>query len=152
MFRDFGPHFGNNTWNDNNFMHTLWMSAMAEPLATLLSLLILFLFLQKLKKGTVAVDYVWLGLLTGFSMMVRMSNVTIAVTVFSAILLYEWGGKYRKLLYYSLSALIGFIPQFLFNFYFYGSPISFGYQKEYYTDWVAAGTVVSANTHAFSAV
>jgi len=141
IFRNFGPNFGNHTWNDNNFINALWQSAMAEPAATFMSLLILFLFVMKLKNETTPANYAWLGILTAFSMMVRMSNITIAVIIFLAIFLYEWDKKYKKLFYYCFSALVGFIPQFLFNFYFYGSPFSFGYQKEYYTDWIAAGTV-----------
>ncbi len=143
IFRNFGPDFVNHTWNDNNFVHTLWMSAMAEPLATFMSILTLFLFLfiLRLKKGASPAHYAWLGPLVSFAMMVRMSNITVGAVIFLAIFLYEAADKYKKLFYFSVSALIGFIPQFLFNFYFYGSPLSFGYQREYYTDWIAAGTV-----------
>ena len=141
IFRGFGPNFGNHTWNDNNFINTLWQSAMPDPMAMFLSLLLLFLFIRKLKKETLPIDYALFGILTGFSMMVRMSNITVAAIIFLAILLYEWDKRYKKLFYYCLSVFIGFIPQFLFNFYFYGSPFLFGYQEEYYTDWVAAGTV-----------
>ena len=73
--------------------------------------------------------------------MIRVSNAVIILAAAFVIFLYELSKKYKKLFFYGLFAVLGFLPQFIYNFVFFGSPISFGYQKEYYTSWVAAGAV-----------
>lgn len=140
VFRDYGPQFATGAWNDTNFMHMNWLSVMADQPATFFALLILFLIIISVKKEFGLVFYSLLGFLAGYSAMIRITNIVVFGAAALIILLCVKKKKYLKLFFYGLFSILGFLPQFLYNFYFFGSPLSFGYQKEYYTDWYAAGS------------
>lgn len=136
VFRNYGPQFKTGAWNDVNFMHINWLAAMADQPATFLAGLILLLLLLAERKKFGMVFYSLIGFLAGFSAMVRVTNIVFAAAAGLIIFLYESEKKYRKLFFYGLFALLGFLPQFLYNFVFFGSPISFGYQTEYRAGWL----------------
>ncbi len=136
IFRDYGPQFPTMAWNDINFMNINWLAAMADQPAAFFALLILFLLLIAERKRFGMFFYSIVGFLAGFSTMVRVTNVVIAAAAGLVIFLCEADKKYRKLFFYGLSAFLGFLPQFLYNTVFFGSPISFGYQVEYRDGWL----------------
>jgi len=163
LFRNYGPQFQAGAWNDINFMNMNWLSAMADGPAAFFALLVLFLSLIAERKRFGMFFYSLLGFVAGFSAMVRITNVVIilaaALVILSPAFLRgkprrkdlnnarlsfqqaTWfSGKAGGLLSYFLSSIIGFLPQFVYNTVFFGSPFSFGYQKEYRVDWVAAGS------------
>ncbi len=132
VFRGYGPQFPTMAWNDINFLNINWLAAMADEPATLFALLVLFLLLVAGRKKFGMFFYSIVGFLAGFSTMVRVTNVVIAAAAGLVIFLCEADKKYRKLFFYGLSAFLGFLPQFLCNTVFFGSPISFGYQVQYH--------------------
>jgi hypothetical protein len=134
IFRNFGPHFQSGNWNDFNFFHMNWLTAMSDPLSAFLAYLILFLLVLSFQKERPTFYYVLLGFLTGYAMMVRVSNITIAAAVAIILLMFS-RDKLKKLFFYAVSALVGFLPQFLYNTAFFGSPIKFGYEGAY-REWV----------------
>ncbi len=141
LFRGYGPHFPTMAWNDINFLNMNWLAAMADEPAAFFASLILFLLLVAGRKNFGPVFYSLLGFIAGFSAMVRITNIVIVAATALIIFLYEASRKYKNLFFYCSSVLIAFLPQFMYNTVFFGSPISFGYQKDYNTSWVAAGYV-----------
>lgn len=138
VFRDIGPHFSGGTWNDFNFLHANWVTAMTDPLSAFLTLLIFCLLIRSLDVERSWQYYSFLGFLGGYAMMVRLSNIVVlAIVVLVMIIRHNW----RKLPSFVLSAIAGFLPQFIYNYNFFGSPIRFGYQKEYQA-WIQIGAAV----------
>ncbi|MCF7835512.1 MAG: hypothetical protein K9M15_00075 [Candidatus Marinimicrobia bacterium] len=137
LFRNFGPSFPTGNWNDFNFFHFNWLTAMSDSFSAFLSCLILFLFVFSLLKNKGFFYFSLLGFLSGYAMMVRISNIVIPFTISLVILIY-CRDKIKKLFFFTAFALVGFLPQFIYNFVFFGSPISFGYEGAY-DDWVELG-------------
>lgn len=140
LFRNFGRQFKTGAWNDINFFHVNWLAMMADQPAAFFTMLILFLLIITEEKKLGLSFYPLIGFLTGFSVMVRITNVVIILAVSTVIFLFEKDKKYKKLFFYFLFSLIAFLPQFAYNAAFFSSPASFGYQEEYRTAWVEAGS------------
>lgn len=138
IFRSYGPQFKVATWNDINFMGMNWLAVMADQPAALFSLLVLFLLLVAERKKAEPFFYALVGFVAGYSAMVRISNIVIVFAAALVIFIYESGKKYKKLIFYSVFSLIGFLPQFIYNVVFFGSPIKFGYQESY-RGWIDLG-------------
>lgn len=140
VLRNYGPQFKTGAWNDINFFNMSWLAAMADQPAAFFALLILFLMLIAERKKVGLFFYSLVGFLAGYSAMIRISNIVIVLTAVLIIFLYELDKKYKKLFFYGLFAILGFLPQFVYNALFFGSPVSFGYQKQYYVPgWAAPG-------------
>ncbi len=137
IFRNFGPHFKTANWNDLNFFHMNWLTAMSDPLSALLVYLIFFLLISGLRNDYGGRYYAFLGFLTGYALMVRASNIATATAVAFTLLLFV-RDKFKKLFLYIIFALIGFLPQFLYNAVFFHSPIKFGYEGAY-NQWIDIG-------------
>jgi len=130
IFRSYGPQFKTGAWNDLNFFDMHWLAAMSDQPAAFFALLILFLLIVNIKKEFSLFFCGLLGFLAGFSTMIRISNVMIAFSAGLIIFLCQKIKKYKKLFFYGLFACLGFLPQFVYNIIFFGSPISFGYWGE----------------------
>ncbi len=140
VFRGYGPQFPTMAWNDINFLNINWLAAMADEPAAFFALLVLFLLLIAERKKIGLVFYSLLGFFAGYSAMIRVSNIVIVLASALVIFIYELNKKFKKLFFYCFFAFFAFLPQLIYNFVFLGSPLSFGYQKEYYTDWFAVGS------------
>ena len=150
VLRNYGPQFKTGAWNDINFLNMNWLSVMTDPPAAFFTLLILFLLLIAEKRKSRPLFYSLIGFLVGFSMMIRITNIVIAVAAILVIFLFETEKRYKKIFFYCLSSLIAFMPQFVYNAVFFGSPLSFGYAQEYLTAWVTRKGSIMWNPGYFS--
>ncbi len=149
VFRNYGPQFKTAAWNDIDFFHMNWLAAMSDQPAAFFVLLVLFLLLIAERKKIGLFFYALIGFFAGFSAMVRITNVVIVAAAALAIFFFEREKKYRKLFFCGLFSFLGFLPQFVYNALFFGSPASFGYQGEY---WVENGPMLNFGNlfHIFS--
>lgn len=141
VFRNFGPSFEAGNWNDFNFFHVNWLTMMSDPLSGFLVYLILFLIIIKSQKKINPIFfYSATGLLSGYAMMTRISNITIILSLLIIFFIFH-KKEFSNFLFFLLGVMIGFFPQFLYNYKILGSPFSFGYQGAY-QEWVSMGAAV----------
>jgi len=138
ILRDFGPHYARGqTWNDFNFLHANWLTAQSDSLSAFLTIVILALLIYGMSRNYGVIYYGFLGFLSGFAMMTRLSNIVFILIGIIAIFLYK---RYGDLISYIFFSVVGFLPQLIYNAVILGSPFKFGYQSAY-VDWVAMGAV-----------
>lgn len=142
IFRNFGPHFPSGNWNDFNFFHANWLTFMSDPLSAFLVYLIFFLMVLNAKNPiTNKYFYPFVGLLSGYAMMTRVSNITIILSILITIFLFHRNKLLKNSLFFISGTVAGFLPQVIYNYKILGSPFSFGYQGAY-QKWVSMGAAV----------
>lgn len=113
---------------ETTFQHINWLELTSDPLSAVLVFFCLFYFIDKLKKQDITLCWViFLGLLLGFSAMVRIPNVLL-MAVFGLALLFQ--KRIKQVVAFSLASLFALLPQFIYNWRLFGSPFQFGYAEK----------------------
>lgn len=91
--------------------HQMWLQALTDPPSTFLVLLAIYTFL---------IEYpVITGISFSFATMVRPGNIGLAILF---LLFYLYKRKLKHLFLFISSSFLVAIPQFIYNWHFYGSP------------------------------
>ena len=129
LFHRFGSyHSGVGlTKGERSFISLNWLQMYSDNLSAFLVFLCFFLFFLEFQKQKPRESYlILLGILAGFSALVRTSNVLIV-----PIFLLGWLLKKRVKEAFLVGAFsfFSFLPQLIYNFLFLGSPFTFVYQS-----------------------
>ena len=109
-----------------SFIFLNWLQIMSDSLSAFLVFLCFFLFFLEFKKEKPRENYlILLGILAGFSALVRISNALIVPIFILGFLLRK---KIKEAFLVGASSSFSFLPQLIYNFLFFGSPFKFGYE------------------------
>lgn len=108
------------------FISINWFLMIADPLSAFLIFLCFYLFLKELDKEKPRRSLlILLGILSGFSVLVRIANILIVAIFALAWLLRK---RIKEMFLAVIVPFLILLPQFIYNQKFFGSPITFGYQ------------------------
>ncbi|MCL4390423.1 MAG: hypothetical protein M1484_00600 [Patescibacteria group bacterium] len=103
--------------------HLIWAQMLTEGITTMVSLLALNLFLDLHKKQTIS-NIILFGAMSGYIFLLRITGV-VAIVVFALIFIKS--KKWKQLLIFLTSAFVIVLPQLIYNYTFFGSPLTSGY-------------------------
>lgn len=101
--------------------HQAWLQALSDPPSTLSALLAIYTFILSLDRNKLLLP-ILAGLFLSLATLIKPGNIVLIILFLP---LYIFNKNIKKLLLFLLSGLFIFIPQFLYNLYFYGSPFKF---------------------------
>jgi hypothetical protein len=131
LFRDFGPYYGTVSRGVYQFVSIFWADITSDPLSTFLLILAFYLLLREFKEPR-RPRLISLGLILGLAMMVRPTNA-IAVALFGLALLGK--RRFKDAVLFGGAALFAFVPQLIYDYIFYGSPLKIGFYGYYPSSW-----------------
>lgn len=110
------------------FHYQMWIFMLSDYLSTFMILLSLWLSIKLVERlKNIEKQLYWpaiiLGIIAGVTASVRPPNLAIAAFLFLYILCLR---KFKTALVLGFSAFFGFLPQFIYNAYFFGKPWLFG--------------------------
>jgi hypothetical protein len=99
---------------------------LSDPLALTLTYGIIFLFGLASKKNHTSSPYIWItiGLLCGALTITRLSGLLLPVVILLLLILQ---GNHKQAVTVALLSVCFTIPQFIYNYHFFGSPLRTGY-------------------------
>lgn len=101
--------------------HQMWLQALSDPPSTFLVLLAIYTFLVSLDKKNISYPLLT-GIFFGLATLVRPGNAGLAFLFLS---FYLYKRKFKNLFLFISSGFFVAIPQFFYNWRFYGSPFKF---------------------------
>lgn len=108
------------------FHYQMWINIAADYLAAILIYLGFYLFIKRFNTANLnLVAAMLVGALISGAALVRVANILYLPLIFLILL---WIKKYRESLAFGLTAFLVYLPQWFYNFYFFGSPLTYGYQ------------------------
>lgn len=110
--------------NRHEFIHLMCVQELSWPPSMFFSVLAVYLFLLSREKEGKLYP-ILTGAVIGLASLIRIANLLFAA-MFILILLYE--KRFKTSAYTAITAFLLFAPQLAYNFYFFGSPLCFGYQ------------------------
>lgn len=109
------------------FQYQMWIVILSDYLSTLLILATFWLFIKFVENlETVKSKFIWctaIGVLAGAAGLVRPPNLAIAAFIFFFLIYYK---KIKEVFIFSISALIIYLPQLIYNTYFFKWPWVYG--------------------------
>jgi hypothetical protein len=105
-------------------VHLTWAQMLSDGPAALFALLTIYLFVRARGSRDSRRAYVLLGLVAGFSVMVRLTNCFAVIAVVAGLLVAR---RIREALTVIAFAFIAFLPQLLYNEHAFGGLLRFGY-------------------------
>lgn len=128
LFRRLGPYYPNMGLyrGEMAFPSLNWLQIISDPLSGFLVYLGFFLFFTELEKDKPRFSFlILLGILSGFSILVRVGNILVP-TIFTFIWLVK--KKFREAATISSFSFLTFSPQFIYNQVIFGHFLRFGYE------------------------
>lgn len=101
--------------------HQMWLQSVSDPPSAFLVLLAIWTFLVSLEKKSIIYP-ILIGVSFGLATLVRIGNGGLAILF---LLFYLHKRKLKSLFLFISSSFFIAIPQFIYNWHFYGSPIKF---------------------------
>lgn len=101
--------------------HQMWIQALSDPPSTFLVLLAMYTFLISLDKKDSRYPFLT-GIFFGLATLLRPLNVGLAILF---LLFYLYKKRLKNVFLFIGSSFFVILPQFIYNWYFYGSPIKF---------------------------
>ena len=109
-----------------SFIYLNWLQVISDSLSAFLVFLCFFLFFLEFKRQKPRGNYlILLGILAGFSALVRIGNALIVPIFILGWLLKK---RIKEAFLVGMFSLFSFLPQLIYNFSFFGSPLKFGYE------------------------
>jgi hypothetical protein len=105
-------------------VHLTWAQMLSDGPATLFALLTIYLFVRTIGPRDSRRAYVLLGLVAGFSVMVRPTNCFAVIAIFTGLLVAR---RIPEAFTVIAFAFIAFLPQLLYNEHAFGGLLRFGY-------------------------
>ncbi len=143
FFKGFGPYYESVglTRGVMSFIALNWLQLVSDPLSLFLILLCFYLFFLYFKNKDHKLSLIiLLGIVTGFSVLVRISNILLLPIITVALIcvskscdrriLKRLWQKVKSTLVFGFFFGLTLIPQFIYNFLFFGNPLKTGYQQK----------------------
>lgn len=107
----------------------IWLVMLSEPLSVFLCFTLIYFmtFKEKIQKYH---HYFFIGILFGYTVMVKLNYILICVIFIPWILDKKWKGIFIA----AFGAFLAFTPQLYYNYTFFKSPFKTGYQKAWKND------------------
>ena len=104
----------------------MWINIGADYLSAVLLYLGFYLFIRKYNSGRFnLISASLIGVLFSAAALTRIANILYLPLIF---LIFAWLQKYREGIVFSIAAFIMYLPQWVYNFYFFDSPFTYGYR------------------------
>ena len=108
------------------FHYQMWVVIGADYLSAILIYFGFYLFIKKFNSNNLNLFYASLiGVLVGAAALTRVANILYLPLIF---LIFVWLKKYRESISFGFVAFLIYLPQWIYNFYFFGSPFTYGYR------------------------
>jgi len=108
------------------FHYQMWINIAADYLSAVLVYSGFYLFIKKFNQNNLNLTgVVLIGALISAAALVRVANILYLPLVFVVLI---WLKKYRASIGFGVAASLVYLPQWIYNFYFFGSPLTYGYR------------------------
>ncbi|OGD25313.1 hypothetical protein A2819_00320 [Candidatus Azambacteria bacterium RIFCSPHIGHO2_01_FULL_40_24] len=108
------------------FHYQMWINIGADYLSAVLLYFGFYLFIKKYNSGGLNLFFASaIGAVIAAAALTRVANILYLPLIFLILTLLK---KYRESIGFGLAAFIVYFPQWVYNFYFFGSPFTYGYR------------------------
>lgn len=108
------------------FHYQMWITIGADYLSATLLYFGFYIFIKKFKDNKLAfLSVAAVGTLLAVAALTRVANILYLPLIFLVLI---WLKKYRESVGFSAAAFLVYLPQWVYNFYFFGSPFTYGYR------------------------
>lgn len=108
------------------FHYQMWILIGADYLSAILVYLGFYLFIKKFNSGQIDLNnFVLLGVVLGAAALVRMANILYLPLILLFLFSFR---KWRQSFGLALASFLVYLPQWIYNWYFFGSPFIYGYR------------------------
>jgi len=108
------------------FHYQMWINIAADYLSAVLVYSGFYLFIKKFNQNNFnLISAAIIGALISAAALVRMANILYLPLIFLILI---WLKKYRASASFGTVAFLVYLPQWIYNFYFLGSPLTYGYR------------------------
>jgi len=108
------------------FHYQMWIVIGADYLSAVLLYFGFYLFIKKYNSGSLNLFFASaIGAVIAAAALVRIANILYLPLIFLILI---WIKKYRESIGFSLAAFLIYLPQLIYNFYFFSSPFTSGYR------------------------
>jgi len=132
------------------FHYQMWIVIGADYLSAILIYSGFYLFIRKFNKNNLNLVYaIIIGIFLSAAALVRVANILYLPLIFLILI---WLKKYRESFGFGLAAFLVYLPQWIYNFYFFGSSLTYGYriqalsgfapQTSIFGDWFSFNNVL----------
>ena len=108
------------------FHYQMWINIGADYLSAIFLYLGFYLFIKKFNDSKISfLSVAVIGALFGAAALTRVANILYLPLIFLVLI---WLKKYRESIGFGFAAALVYFPQWVYNFYFFGSPFTYGYR------------------------
>ncbi len=108
------------------FHYQMWIVIGADYLSAVLLYLGFYLFIKKYNAQNLTLfSAAAIGAIMAAAALIRVANILYLPLIF---LVFIWLKKYRESIGFGFAAFLIYLPQWIYNFYFFGSPFTYGYR------------------------
>ncbi len=108
------------------FHYQMWINIGADYLSAFLLYSGFYFFIKKFNDNKLSfLSAAIIGALIGAAALTRVANILYLPLLFLILL---WLKKYRESISFGFAAFLIYLPQWIYNFYFFGSPFTYGYR------------------------
>ncbi|MFH1990703.1 MAG: hypothetical protein ABIJ19_02500 [Patescibacteria group bacterium] len=108
------------------FHYQMWIVIGADYLSAVLLFLGFYLFIKKFNAEKLTIiSVILIGIFVSAAALVRVANILYLPLVFLILI---WLKKYRESAVFGAASFLVYLPQWIYNFYFFGSPLTYGYR------------------------
>lgn len=108
------------------FHYQMWINIAADYLSAVLVYFGFYLFIKRYNTGNINLIFASaIGAVIAAAALTRVANILYLPLIFLILI---WIKKYRALIVFGFAAFLVYLPQWIYNFYFFGSPFTYGYK------------------------
>lgn len=108
------------------FHYQMWINIAADYLSAVLLYFGFYIFIKKYNTSKLDLFSVSIvGAVIAAAALVRVANILYLPMIFLILI---WLKKYRESISFGIVAFLVYLPQWVYNLYFFGSPITYGYR------------------------
>lgn len=108
------------------FHYQMWINIGADYLSAVLLYFGFYIFIKKYNSNGLNLFFASIiGNIIAAAALVRVANILYLPLIFLILILLK---KYRESIGFGLAAFLVYLPQWIYNFYFFGSPLTYGYR------------------------
>ena len=108
------------------FHYQMWINIGADYLSAVLLYFGFYLFIKKYNSGGLNLFFVSaIGAIVAAAALARVANILYLPLIFLILTSLK---KYRESIGFGFAAFLVYLPQWIYNFYFFGSPLTYGYR------------------------
>ena len=108
------------------FHYQMWINIGADYLSAILVYFGFYLFIKKYNSGGLNLLFALaIGATVAAAALTRVANILYLPLIFLILI---WIKQYRESIGFGFAAFLVYLPQWIYNFYFFGSPLTYGYR------------------------